>query len=50
MLVEIAGDEMFFQTVSRTGATVDSGVIRRPTSKPDTNRPTRTTQQQANPL
>lgn len=29
MLVEIAGDDLFFQTVSRTGATVDSGVIRR---------------------
>jgi 3',5'-cyclic AMP phosphodiesterase CpdA len=29
MLVEIAGDELFFQTVSRTGGTVDSGVIRR---------------------
>jgi hypothetical protein len=30
MLVEIAGDEMSFQTISRTGQTVDSGVIRRP--------------------
>jgi predicted MPP superfamily phosphohydrolase len=29
MLVEIAGDEMFFQAVSRTGTTVDSGTIRR---------------------
>jgi predicted phosphodiesterase len=29
MLVEIAGDEMYFQTISRAGATVDSGVIRR---------------------
>jgi len=29
MLVEIAGDEMFFQAVSRTGATVDSGTIHR---------------------
>ncbi|HEV2022331.1 MAG TPA: hypothetical protein VGQ94_07355, partial [Terriglobales bacterium] len=29
MLVEIAGDELYFQTISRTGATVDSGVIRR---------------------
>ena len=29
MLVEIAGDEMFFQTISRTGATVDRGTIRR---------------------
>ena len=26
-LVEIAGDELFFQTVSRTGQTVDSGVL-----------------------
>lgn len=33
MLVEIAGDRMSFRTVSRTGTTVDSGVInRRPTT------------------
>lgn len=29
MLVEIAGDDMTFQTISRTGRVVDSGVIRR---------------------
>ena len=29
MLVEIAGDELYFQTISRTGLTVDSGVISR---------------------
>ena len=29
MLVEIVGEEMFFQTRSRTGRVVDSGVIRR---------------------
>jgi 3',5'-cyclic AMP phosphodiesterase CpdA len=29
MLIEIAGDEMYFQTISRTGATVDAGVIHR---------------------
>ena len=29
MLVEVAGDELHFQTISRTGQTVDSGVIRR---------------------
>ncbi len=29
MMVEIAGDEMYFQTTSRTGVVVDSGVIRR---------------------
>ncbi len=29
MLVEISGDELYFQAVSRTGQTVDSGVIRR---------------------
>jgi predicted phosphodiesterase len=29
MLVEIAGDELYFQTISRTGRTVDSGMIRR---------------------
>jgi len=35
MLVEIAGDELFYEAISRTGQAVDSGVIRR--------RPTRTT-------
>jgi hypothetical protein len=29
MLVEISGDELFYQAISRTGANVDSGVIRR---------------------
>ena len=29
MLVEISGDQLFFQTVSRTGRSVDSGVIPR---------------------
>ncbi len=29
MIVEVAGDEMFFQAISRTGATVDKGTIRR---------------------
>jgi hypothetical protein len=29
MLIEITGDEMHFQVISRTGETVDSGVIRR---------------------
>jgi hypothetical protein len=29
MLNEIAGDDLFFQAISRTGAIVDSGVIRR---------------------
>jgi hypothetical protein len=29
MLVEVAGDELFFEAVARTGTTVDSGVIRR---------------------
>jgi hypothetical protein len=32
MLIEIAKDQMYFQVVSRTGATVDSGVIARPAS------------------
>ena len=30
MIVEIAGDDLYFQAVSRTGATVDSGVVHRP--------------------
>jgi predicted phosphodiesterase len=29
MLVEIAGNELYFQTISRSGQTVDKGVIRR---------------------
>jgi hypothetical protein len=29
MLVEISGDQLFFQTISRTGLTVDSGAIAR---------------------
>ncbi len=29
MLVEISGDELYYQAISRTGATVDSGVVRR---------------------
>lgn len=34
MIVEIAGDDLYFQTVSRTGATVDSGVLHRPGAAP----------------
>ena len=30
MLAEIVGDEMYFQTVSRNGQTVDAGSIKRP--------------------
>ena len=29
MLVEIAGDDLYFQAITRTGATVDSGKIER---------------------
>ena len=29
MLVEIAGDELFFQTISRRGATIDNGILAR---------------------
>jgi 3',5'-cyclic AMP phosphodiesterase CpdA len=29
MLIEVSGDDLFFQAVSRTGATVDSGVVHR---------------------
>ena len=29
MLVEISGDEMFFQTISRTGVTIDNGIVPR---------------------
>ena len=29
MLVEIDGDELYFQTISRTGETIDAGVLER---------------------
>ena len=29
MLMEVAGDELFFQTITRAGTTIDKGVIRR---------------------
>jgi hypothetical protein len=29
MLVEISGDDLYFQAISRTGATIDAGVVRR---------------------
>jgi hypothetical protein len=38
MLLEIAGADMFFQTISRTGKTVDSGVIHRKTQVGQTSR------------
>jgi hypothetical protein len=34
LLVEISGDDLFFQTISRNGATVDSGTIRRADAHP----------------
>lgn len=36
LLIEIAGDELYYQAISRTGQTVDSGVFRRPTSNGST--------------
>ena len=36
VLIEIAGDEFWFQAVSRTGATVDSGVLQREKAKAST--------------
>ncbi len=30
MLAEISGDDLYFQTISRTGATIDSGILHRP--------------------
>jgi 3',5'-cyclic AMP phosphodiesterase CpdA len=30
MLLEVSGDDLFFQAISRTGTTVDSGVVHRP--------------------
>ena len=29
MLVEISGDELYFQTISKAGLTIDSGMIQR---------------------
>jgi hypothetical protein len=29
MLVEVAGDDLYFETINRSGAKVDSGVIHR---------------------
>ena len=29
MLVEISGDELYYQAIARTGVTVDTGVVRR---------------------
>jgi len=34
ILIEIAGDEMYFQTLSRSGNQVDAGVLRRPVRTP----------------
>lgn len=39
MLVEIVGDQLFFQTISRTGLTVDSGVIARTGDAPTRSTP-----------
>ena len=36
MLVEIAGEDLFFQAMSRLGRTVDAGVIRRQARQTDT--------------
>jgi 3',5'-cyclic AMP phosphodiesterase CpdA len=34
MVVEIAGEDLYFQAISRTGATIDSGVVHRPPPPP----------------
>ncbi len=39
MLLELAEDLLYYQVVSRRGITVDSGVIARPASAPDSPRP-----------
>lgn len=39
MLFEIDGDEMHFQAISRTGATVDSGTLKRQEEKPPAETP-----------
>jgi hypothetical protein len=30
MLIEIAGDELYYQAIARSGASIDSGIVRRP--------------------
>jgi predicted MPP superfamily phosphohydrolase len=35
MLIEITGDQMYFQAISRTGQTVDSGVVERRKEQPE---------------
>jgi len=40
MLVEISGDKLYFQTISRSGQTVDSGVLQRQPKPPAENTPT----------
>jgi 3',5'-cyclic AMP phosphodiesterase CpdA len=37
MLVEIAGDKLYFQTITRTGQTVDSGVLQKQPKPPAEN-------------
>jgi 3',5'-cyclic AMP phosphodiesterase CpdA len=32
MLIEVSGDDLYFEAISRTGATVDSGIVHRPTT------------------
>jgi hypothetical protein len=42
MVVEISGDSLYFQAISRTGETIDSGVLRRPGLLSSTLAPRRT--------
>ena len=37
MLMEIAGDDLYFQTISRTGETIDSGVLPRQSAPANTS-------------
>jgi 3',5'-cyclic AMP phosphodiesterase CpdA len=39
MLVEVSGDDLYFEVISRTGATVDSGIVHRPTTPTTPTRP-----------
>ena len=39
MVVEIAGDDLYFQAISRTGETIDSGVVHRPGAPTGTSTP-----------
>jgi hypothetical protein len=49
MLMEIAGDELFFQTINQSGKTIDVGSVRRVGTEPAPGRSTQPVVPQAKP-